>query len=105
MTSTLERDFIVKDGAASFPMKEYPDWYGIPGIGFIWHNTQTDPEIEYKGKRINSTIIEDAMWSQYREECKEKDIEPNEDEFEKYMRENADDVYELIEIVAEGSSC
>lgn len=101
MISTLERDFVVKDGVARFSMKEYPDWYGIPDIGFIWHNTQTDPELEYKGKRINSTIIEDAMWSQYREECEEKSVEPDEDEFEKYMRENADDVYELIEIVAE----
>ena len=107
MTSTLDRDFIVKDGVASFPMKEYPDWYGIPGIGFIWHNTQTDPELEYKGKRINSTIIEDAMWDKWIHDDDGNLIpgrEKDNDGFSKYMKENADDVYELIEIVIEKSN-
>lgn len=38
MISTIERDMKVANGFVSFPMKEYPDWYGIPGIGYIWHN-------------------------------------------------------------------
>lgn len=29
MISTIERDFILKDGVATFPMKELPDWYGL----------------------------------------------------------------------------
>lgn len=37
MTSTIERDFVVKDGVASFPMKEYPNYCGIEDIGYISH--------------------------------------------------------------------
>lgn len=37
MISTLERDNSI-EGILFRKMKEYPDWYGIPGIGYIWHN-------------------------------------------------------------------
>lgn len=105
MISTIERDFIVKDGVASFPMKEYPDWYGIPDVGFIWHSEWSDPEIEYKGKRINSTIVENTMWDRWTHDDYGNYISEREndlDGFSKYMKENADDVYELIELVING---
>ncbi len=35
-----------------FPMKELPDWYGIPNIGFVYHGGWADSEVEYKGKRM-----------------------------------------------------
>lgn len=49
MTSTIERDFVVKDGVASFPMKEYPNYCGIEDIGYISHGELADAELEYKG--------------------------------------------------------
>ena len=99
MTSTIDTDFVVKNGVASFPMKEYPNWYGIEDIGFIWHGEWSDPYIEYKGKQLNSVPIEDSMWSIYCEECKEDGINPDEDEgFSQYMRDNADEVRYLIEV-------
>ena len=101
MISTIERDFKVVNGIATFPMKEYPNWYGIEGIGFIWHGAWSDPEIEYKGKRINSTIVEDTMWERFREECEELGISTSEFYFDMYMGEHADDVYELIELAME----
>ena len=101
MISTIERDFKIVDGKATFPMKEYPDWYGIEGIGFIWHGEWADPEIEYKGKRINSYIVEDTMWERFREECEELGINPNTFYFDTYMGEHAEDVYELIELAME----
>ena len=101
MISTIERDFKIENGKATFPMKEYPDWYGIEGIGFIWHSEWSDPEIEYKGKRINSYIVEDTMWERYKEECEERLQEPNYDNFDIYMKEHAEDVYELIELAME----
>lgn len=52
MTSTIERDFVVKDGVASFPMKEYPNYCGIEDIGYISHGEWADAELEYKGKNI-----------------------------------------------------
>jgi hypothetical protein len=97
MISTIERDWIIKDGVSSFPYKELPNWYGIPDIGFIWHNEWEDPEIEYQGKRYNSVPIESTMWSYYNEYCEENGTEPNEDEFAEYMKSNVDDIYELIE--------
>lgn len=99
MRSTMERDFKVENGVASFPMKELPDWYGIPDIGFISHGQWSDPEIEYEGKRINATTIEEIMWERFNEECEEKFTDANYDEFAAYMKDNAEDVYSYIESV------
>lgn len=103
MTSTIERDFKVVNGVATFPMKEYPNWYGIEGIGFIWHGSWSDPELEYKGKVINSYIIEDSMWERFREDCEEqgKNADTYIDEFDTYMKENAEYVYEFLELAIE----
>ena len=98
MISTMERDFKVENGVASFPMKELPNWYGIENIGFVYHGAWSDSEIEYKGKRLNATIVEDTMWERFREECDADGIEPTEDEFALYMEANPEDVYELIEL-------
>lgn len=104
MISTIKRDFVVKDGVATFPMKEYPDWYGIPNIGFIWHNEWSDPEIEYNGKRINATIIEDSMWERWIHDDNGDLIdgrESDDDGFAQFMLDNKDEVYELIELAME----
>lgn len=90
--STMERDFVVKDGVATFPMKELPNWYGLSDVGFIWHGEWSDPEIEYKGKRINATIVEDAMWERWIRD---------DDGFKKFMLANANEVYGLIELATE----
>lgn len=107
MVSTMERDFVVKNGVATFPMKSYPDWYGISGIGYIWHNSWTDPELEYKGKRINIHLVEDTMWNRWIHDDdgvgilipeRENDL----DGFAEYMKENKDEVYELMDIAIGG---
>ena len=101
MISTIERDFKVVNDVATFPMKEYPNWYGIEDIGFIWHGEWADPEIEYKGHIINSHIIEDTMWERFKEECEELGISANAFYFDTYMGEQAEDVYELLELIIE----
>ena len=105
MVSTIERDFkLNENGVASFPMKEYPNWYGIENIGFIYHGSWSDPEIEYNGHVVNSYIIENTMWERFREDCKEqgKNADDCIDDFDVYMKEHKDDVYELIEIAVAG---
>lgn len=105
MVSTMERDFVVENGVVSFPMKTYPDWYGIPGIGYIWYNTWTDPELEYKGKRINVHNVEDVMWERWIHDNNGNLITGRESDMEgfaEYMKENLDDVYELMDIAIGG---
>ena len=82
MTSTIERDFVVKNSVASFPMKKYPNYCGIEDIGYISHGEWADAELEYKGKLFN-------------EEFPDKD--GNYEAFSQYMYENKDEVYELLE--------
>lgn len=104
MISTMERDFVVKDGVATFPMKELPNWYGLSDVGFIWHGEWSDPEIEYKGKRINAAIIEDTMWERWIRDDDGKLIdgrESDDDGFKKFILDNTDEVYELIESLTE----
>lgn len=93
MISTLERENSI-EGMLFGKMKELPDWYGLTGVGFVWHGEWSDPEIEYKGKRINANIIEDSMWDRWIRDDNGKLI----DGFEKFMLDNKDEVYELIEL-------
>lgn len=96
MISTIERDFVVKDGVASFPMKERPNYCGIEDIGFISHGEWYDAELEYKGKLFNESTISDTMWERFIEEFPEKDRDY--EAFNKYMYEHKDEVYELLEM-------
>lgn len=76
-----------------------PYWYGIEPILFIYHGDWSDPEVSYNGMVVNSYTVEDSMTQLYREHCEEHQIsDDNYDGFEEYMRENADEVKELIEI-------
>ena len=101
MISTITRDLVNINGKMVLGFKEYPNWYGIEGIGFIWRGNWADPEIEYKGKVINSVIVESTMWERYREEQSEKGKRADEDGFGDYMRNNKEEVFELIELAIE----
>lgn len=103
MISTLERENSI-DGMLFGKMKELPNWYGIDDIGFTWHGEWNDPEIEYKGKRINANIIEDSMWERWIRDDDGKLIDGRENDvegFEKFMLDNKDEVHELIELAME----
>lgn len=102
MVSTLEKDMRFENGMMRIVPKEYPNWYGINDIGFIWRGTQSDPLLEYKGKRYNSCLIENTMWELYNEDNPTpKDYNSNEykeyeNKFEFYMKENDEIVKELL---------
>ena len=72
-----------------------PDWYGISGIKFIWHNAWSPAEIQYKGKVFQAEVVEDTMWERFRTETGSEDN----DEFAKYMKSHKDEVYELCDLV------
>ena len=61
MISTLERDNSI-EGILFRKMKELPDWYGLTSVGFVWHGEWNDPEIEYKGKRMQQ-LLKTQCWN------------------------------------------
>lgn len=74
--------------------KEY--YRGIRGIQFIWHGSQSDPELSYLGKVVNYWDVEDTMWYRYKEEM---GTEPNPDDeptFTRYCYQHADEIKQLI---------
>lgn len=81
------------------------DYYrGIPEVEFIWHGTQSDPELVYDGKRFNYWDIEDALWEDFLEATGYDDNCSNdkdcEEEFNKYVKENC--IPYLEEVIAGG---
>lgn len=85
--------------------EKLPDWYGIKGIKFIWQGTQSDPLLKYKGKEINSYIVEDTMWEHWIHDDDDNLIPDRENDlkgFEQFMRDNADEVKELCEYAIGG---
>lgn len=98
MKSRVEKTFVFENGVAKLVPKELPNWYGIKKIGFVWHGEWADPEIEYKGKRCSCYEVEDTMWGQFRDDYPDA----NENDFEKYMKDNEDEVIELTRLVLFG---
>lgn len=96
MKSTIENDMIFDENhVVHIVPKELPNWYGIEDIGLVWHNEWADPEIEYKGKRCSCYIVENTMWERYREENGKY---ADEELFGQYIRNNIEEVYELVEL-------
>lgn len=79
------------------------NWYGIPGIKFIYMGNVSDPNISFEGVTDDACVTaEDTMWSMYTEEFPEPDDYRGDnwgvyvDQFADYMLENADEVKNLI---------
>lgn len=73
-----------------------PYWYGIKPIRFIWRGSWTDPDICYNRMVVNSHIVEDSMYERYCADCKEENIEITVSGFAEFMRNNKDEIVELI---------
>lgn len=73
-----------------------PYWYGIKPIRFIWRGSWADPDICYNRMVVNSHIVEDSMYERYCEDCKESNSEVTDDGFAEFMRNNKDEIVELI---------
>ena len=68
-------------------------YYGIEDVSFIFMGMWNDQLIGYQGYAINVHDVEDVMWNRYCEETEDQ----TEDGFAKYMQENKEDVYELLD--------
>lgn len=72
---------------------ELPNWYGIPGIGFEWRGSQSDPILHYKGRKFNGNDVQDGLWESYQETL---DNINNCAEWEDFVINNAVDYLEDI---------
>lgn len=78
---------------------DYPNWYGISGIKFIYYNNVADPDIAYRGRLLNSHVVEDTMWEEYIRDDDGNVVEARERDmtgFEKFMLEKAEYVKALF---------
>lgn len=77
-------------------------WCGVPDVYFIWHGTWGDPEVMYKDKLFNLPMdVETPLYNYYCEYCKENGIEESDDGFAKYVEDNPDEVYEVLDNLIE----
>lgn len=85
------------------------NWRGEEKIDMIWHGEWADPELEYKDHKFNYWDIEDALWERFLEETDHKDSESDdpsiEEEFNKYIQENAVDYLEDMIAFMDESKC
>ena len=77
------------------------EWKYFGEAKFIWNGHWDDPQLEYKGKIINSHVIEDTLWDRFNEYAEENNIQPTEEKFTIYCNNNQDDIKELFEIAIE----
>lgn len=104
MLSEIKKDLKMVNGVMTVVPREYPNWYGIEDIGFIWCGTQSDAKIEYDGCVYNATTIEDAMWYEWTHDDEGNYLPEranDEDGFAQFMRANDEDVRELIVMTIE----
>lgn len=79
------------------------NWYNIEGIEFHFISPWVDFEVTFEGVRDSvGVVVEDTMWERFTEEVPEPDEHRGDnwgvyvDQFADYMRENADEVKNLI---------
>ena len=74
----------------------------VPDVYFIYHNEWADPEVMYEDKLFNLPMdVETPLWSYYCDDCKAKGIKEDEDDFAKWVGNNPDDVYEILNSLIE----
>jgi len=76
-------------------------WYrGCEGVEFIWNGTQSDPELEYLGHRLNYWDIENALWDMFLEETGHEDSDSDdpevEAEFDKFVQEHCKEYLDYV---------
>lgn len=75
---------------------DYPRWYGIYGIRFVWHGEWSEPEIIYHRYAMNEHCVEDGMIELYREEGGDDE---DQEAWKKWMYDNRDRVREECQYV------
>lgn len=78
-------------------------WHGIEGVTSIFMGAWSDPYIGYKGHAFNALLVEDYFWDRYEAEQPAPDylsqeyLEYSTDGFDRFMRENSEEVFECLD--------
>lgn len=74
-------------------------FYGIEGIAFNWHGQWADPTITYKGHEFNYWDVEDALYSNYKEDHSERPdlCHAEDDAFAAWLQANPQEAYDLLD--------
>ena len=79
------------------------NWYNIEGIEFHFISPWEDFEVTFEGVRDSvGVVVEDTMWERFTEEFPEPDEHRGDnwgvyvDQFAEYLRDNSDEVKDLI---------
>ena len=72
-------------------------WKYFNDAEFIWNGDYDDSQLEYKGKVINSHVIEDVLWDRFNEYAEGEGLEDNEENFTTYCNNNQYNIRELFE--------
>lgn len=72
-------------------------FYGIYGIRLISHGCWSEPELIWHNKSFSYYDVENALWEDYNEECKERNKEGNENDFAIWVKKNAPLVREYLQ--------
>ena len=73
------------------------NFYGVPGIKYISRGEWGDPEVEYKGIRFDYYDLEGPLWDEYKSEMEEEGKKADMSEFDGWVYDNKDLVYEFAE--------
>lgn len=66
-----------------------PYFYGIRGIGYVWHGHWADPELVWHGHSFDYYDVETPLWECYASQCEEEGLEATDEAFPAWVRENA----------------
>ena len=86
-------------GRVSESNAEYAEeqFYGIPGVKFIWHGANADPEVRLGNTTVDYFDLENAIYYDYMDDGGHPDDDPA---FVKYVQDNADKVKRYIRLLA-----
>ena len=73
------------------------NFYGIDGVVFNWHGTNSDPSITYKGHEFNYWDVEETLWNYYTEDNPGKLECDLLEGFVNWMKNNPQETYNLLD--------
>lgn len=76
----------------------WPLWMGIRGFRFVYRGDWSDPEVVWHGYVMNAHALQDEMWALYEDRCKEAGVQPDDDKFVQFCKDNVEGLREYAQM-------